>query len=80
MTNIIGLVFSFIGSLYFARGLFISNKEALRLGVSRWSGDNDEENLRLPQVKDRLNQRNWAIAGGVISIGGFVLQLAGQLL
>ncbi len=72
--NIIGLTLSFLGSIAFAKGLFISQKEALRLGVSRWGGT-DEENLKLPQVQDRLAQRKWGVIGGVLLLIGFVLQL-----
>ncbi|MES2223939.1 MAG: hypothetical protein V4469_03325 [Patescibacteria group bacterium] len=72
--NIIGLTLSFLGSIAFAKGLFISQKEALRLGVSRWSGT-DEENLKLPQVQDRLSQRKWGVIGGVLLLVGFILQL-----
>ncbi len=73
--NISSLVLSFLGSLAFAKGLFISQKEALRLGVSRLSGSTDEENLKLPQVQDRLIQRKWGVIGAILLIIGFVLQL-----
>ncbi len=73
--NISSLILSFLGSLAFAKGLFISQKEALRLGVSRLSGSTDEENLKLPQVQDRLLQRKWGVIGAVLLIIGFVLQL-----
>lgn len=73
--NITGLTLSFLGSIAFAKGLFISQKEALRLGVSRYSGSTDEANLKLPQVQDRLTQRKWGVIGGVLLLIGFVLQL-----
>lgn len=73
--NIIGLVLNFLGSLAFARGLFISQKEALVLGVSRFASSNDEENLKLPQVQDRLTQRKWGVIGALLVTIGFVLQL-----
>lgn len=72
--NIAGLTLSFLGSIAFAKGLFISQKEALRLGVSRWGGT-DEQNLKLPQVQDRLTQRKWGVIGGVLLLVGFILQL-----
>lgn len=73
--NTAGLILSFLGSLAFAKGLFISQKQAINLGVSRFSGNTDEENLRLPQVQDRLTQRNWGITGAILVTTGFVLQL-----
>ena len=55
--NIIGLFLTLLGGLSLARGFFISKKEALELGVSKWVSDKEEENLNLPQVRDRLKQR-----------------------
>lgn len=78
--NISGLILSFLGSLSLARGLFISKKEALELGVSRWAGETDEENLKLPQVEDRLRQKKWGIIGGILLFSGFTLQLLGEIL
>lgn len=73
--NVSSLVLSFLGSLALAKGLFISQKEALILGVSRLSGNTDEENLKLPQVQDRLLQKKWGVIGAILLIVGFVLQL-----
>jgi len=75
LINITGLILTFLGSLSFARGFFISKKEALRLGVSRWSSDKEEENLKLPQVQDRLKQRRWGFVGAILVTIGFLLQL-----
>ncbi len=74
--GIVGLVLTFLGSLAFAKGLFISKKEAIRIGVSRYSSSKDEENLKLPQVQDRLTQRKWGIIGALFITVGFVLQVA----
>ncbi len=72
--NISGIVLSFLGSIAFAKGLFISKAEAIRLGVSRWSGDTEEEKLKLPQVQDRLAQRKWGVIGAILLVLGFILQ------
>lgn len=64
-----------MGSLAFARGFFITKKEALDLGVLKWAGSTEEENLRLPQVRERLNQRKWGAVGAIFMTAGFVLQL-----
>lgn len=66
---------SLIGGLAFGIGLFISKKQAVELGVSRWSGTTDEENLKLPAVKDRLNQKRYGIIGAFFSILGFIFQV-----
>jgi len=68
-------LFSLMGGLSFARGLFISNKKAIELGVSRWGGNTDQENLKLPAVKDRIEQRKYGIIGAIFSILAFVLQI-----
>jgi hypothetical protein len=73
--NIVSMTSTFLGSLAIARGLFISKKKAIELGVSRWSGDTDEENLKLPQVKDRISQKKWGIIGASFITIGFILQL-----
>ena len=48
--NVIGLAFDLFGAVFLAWDLMISNKEAIELGVSRWAGDNDNENIKLPAV------------------------------
>ncbi|OGS20966.1 MAG: hypothetical protein A2252_04550 [Elusimicrobia bacterium RIFOXYA2_FULL_39_19] len=76
LLNALGIIFSFLGSLSLARGLFISKKKALELGVSGWASDSGEENLKLPAVKDRLDQKIFAILGAFLLGLGLMLQLA----
>jgi hypothetical protein len=78
--TLIGLAADIAGAYYLAAGLFISKDEAIRLGVTRWAGDADEENLRLPAVKDRLRQADRAKRGVTLLIAGFFLQAVGSLL
>ncbi len=78
--NTIGLVISFIGSIFFTLNLFMSKKEIIKLGVSRWASDKDEENVKLPQVQDRIKQRNFGIIGMILISVGFLLQLMSQIL
>jgi len=74
----IGLVLDIIGALVLSYGLVISRRDALELGQARWSGDTDEENLKLPQVRDRLKQsRNAKIGLASLSVG-FLLQFIGN--
>ena len=77
--TIIGLTLDIIGAFYLAKGLFISKKAALNLGKSRWVSEKDKDNLKLPQVKDRLKQRNNGIIGFILLFIGFLLQIIGQL-
>jgi len=78
--NILGIVFSFLGAISLAIGLFISKKEAIRLGVSRVSGETEEEKIKLPAVQDRLKQRKYGIIGAVLLFIGFILQLLEKFL
>ena len=77
--NTIGLIIVLLGSISLAKGLFISKKEALNLGVGRWTGDTDEENLKLPQVKNMLTQRKWGVIGAVLLSIGTAMQIFVQL-
>jgi hypothetical protein len=77
--NIIGLILNLLGGLSLARGVFISQKEALKLGVGRWAGSTDEENLKLPQVHDKLKQRNWGVFGAILLSIGTGVQIFVQL-
>ena len=74
--NTVGLVADIIGVSLLAWGLFTSKEKAIKLGVSRVSGDTDEENLKLPAVADRLRQSRFAMVGLPILVAGFAGQIA----
>ena len=73
--NTVGLLADIIGVSLLAWGLFTSKKKALELGVTRWAGDTDEENLTLPAVADRLKQSRFAMFGLPILVAGFACQI-----
>ena len=73
--SIISAILTFLGGLSFAKGLFISKKKAVELGVSRWSGNTEEENLKLPAVKDRIGQRKYGIIGAILISLAFISQV-----
>lgn len=73
--EIVGIILNFFGALAFARGFFISRDEAIRLGVSRYGSSKQEENLKLPAVQDRLNQRKWGIIGSVLVLVATCIQI-----
>lgn len=78
--NSIGLIFNFLGSIFLTFSfLFITKKKALELGVSRWGGSTDEENLKLPNIKNILLQKRWGIAGVLFLTIGFILQFLSTL-
>lgn len=76
----IGLIADIAGASYIAVGLFISKQEAIELGVMRWAGETDEENLTVPAVRDRLRQATRVKWGLALLILGFALQAIGSWL
>ena len=76
--NVIGLFLDIAGACFLTWGLIISKKKAIELGITRFCGDTDEENLKLPVVVDRLRQSRNAIIGLVLLIVGFLLQIIGN--
>ena len=78
--NAIGLVFNFIGSILLTFSfLFITKKKALEIGMSRWGGSTDEENLKSPNIKNILLQKRFAIAGVLFLTTGFIFQFLSTL-
>lgn len=73
-----GLALDIVGALVLASGLLIGKQRALELGVGRWAGSTDEENLGLPQVRDRLEQSRRAKIGVVLLVLGFLGQAIGN--
>lgn len=73
--NIIGLGLDIVGVIFLSYSLIINKKNAIELGVSRWSGNTDEKKLKLPKVKDRLKQSKNAFIGLVFLVSGFILQI-----
>lgn len=76
--DILGLVITMSGAIVLARGLIISKKQALRVGVSRLAEDNDEKNVNLPHVRNKQRESRFALVGMVLLIIGFLLQIAGN--
>jgi hypothetical protein len=72
----IGLILDIFGAVVLARGLMITNEDAISLGLSRFAGETEEENLRQPAVRDRLIQSRNAKIGLVLLVLGFLGQLA----
>ena len=76
--NVIGLSFDLFGAVFLAWGLIISNKEAIELGLSRFTGDTNKENIKLPAVQDRIKQSKNAKIGLSLLVIGFLLQIVGN--
>jgi len=73
--NSISISLNFLGSLAFVKTFFIFKKEAIELGVARYAGETDEENIKLPAVQERLAQKKYGIIGSILLALGFMLQI-----
>ena len=78
--SIIGFVFTGVGTYFLARNSIITNERATELGVSRISSDEPKENLKLPAVKERINQRRDAVIGLILIGIGISLGIIGLLI
>jgi hypothetical protein len=70
-----GLFVDIAGATDLSYGLIIRKKRALELGVPAFAYSTEEENLQLPQVKDRLKQSRNAAIGLAPLVAGFALQV-----
>jgi hypothetical protein len=67
----IGLGINFLGSVCLIKSaLFMTEEKAIEISSARW-GPYDRN---FAAVKDKLLQRNWAIAGAALLAIGFILQ------
>jgi hypothetical protein len=76
-----GLVADIVGTIVVVSAVLTSKERAIEAGVPRLAGDtDDDENLKLPAVRDRLNQSRKAAIGVGLLVAGFGLQAIGALL
>ena len=76
--TLVGLVVDAIGAIILAKGLFLTEDEAIQIGLSRFAGNTREENLQLTGVKALLRQSKDAKRGLVWLLVGFGLQFIGS--
>ena len=75
MVELLALVCQLTGTAVLAYGLIISKEQAIELGVTRVAYDEHSENVKLPQVADRLKQSKNAIIGLSLSAVGYGLAI-----
>lgn len=75
----LGLFFDMGGVWLLSKDLLITEDEAIKGNLSYWSGDNKEENLKDPRVRNALAQSKSARIGVKFVLIGFFLQLLGSL-
>ena len=80
VVSTIGLLFDILGAVVLAWSLFVSTKEAIRLGVTYWMPDNDaddDEFAKVPPIANLLLQSKRAKIGLGLLVLGFILQILG---
>ena len=80
VVSTIGLLCDIVGAGVLTWSLFVSKKEAIRLGGTYWmpSGDSDDDEfLKVPPIANFLLQSKRAKKGLGLLILGFILQIIG---
>jgi len=75
-----GLVADIVGTIVVVSAVLTSKERAIEAGVPGLAGETDDENLKLPAVRERLNQSRRAAIGVSLLVAGFGLQAIGALL
>ena len=73
--QIISLILIAIGSGLLAKASFLSEKDALNIGLSRIEPNTEEEQLKTPRVRFLLNQSKYGKIGLAIVIAGIIIQI-----
>jgi hypothetical protein len=77
--TVLGLLLTLLGGAIGAWGVWLTPHEAVEIGVSRWNGDIEEQNLQLPGVQNLLRESRTAAIGFVTICVGTGLQILGTL-
>ena len=80
VVSTIGLMFDIFGAGVLAFGLFVSKKEAIRLGSTYWmpsDDSDDDEFLKVPLISHFFLQSKHAKIGLGLLVLGFFLQIIG---
>jgi len=71
----LGLAITLVGAWITARAVILKKAEAIHIGVPRWTGETDEENLQMPMVQNLLASSRGARRGLLFIAGGTALQI-----
>jgi hypothetical protein len=74
-----GLVFTGYGAWVTSNAVILTPEQAVNIGLSRFSDENLDENLKLPAVRNLLAQSRAARRGLLAIFAGSVLQALGTL-
>ena len=51
-----GFIIALAGAIILGRGLIISRKQALKVGISRFAEESDKNNVSLPNVQNEIRK------------------------
>jgi hypothetical protein len=77
VVTLAGLGLTATGAFFAARAVWLTDREAVDIGVSRFAGTY-EENLALPAVRALLRQSHGASFGFWLIVGGTAMQAIGS--
>jgi hypothetical protein len=80
MITIIGLLMTGLGAYLAARAMWLTDQQAVEIGVSRGTASTVEENLKLPAVQNLLRQSRGASRGFWLILAGAILQAAATII
>ncbi len=72
---IAGLIFTLAGAGFGARGVYLTEDQAVQIGVARFNGNNRQEDLQLPAVRNLISQSRFAMSGFVLIFIGTAFQI-----
>ena len=70
----LGLAITLAGAWITARAVILKETNAIKIGVARWAGETDEENLKMPIVQNLLASSRGARRGLLFIAFGTALQ------
>jgi hypothetical protein len=70
-----GLAITLAGAWITARAVILKEANAIHIGLPRWAGETDEENLQMPLVQNLLASSRGARRGLLFIAGGTALQI-----
>ncbi|MCA3447158.1 MAG: hypothetical protein INF93_10635 [Rhodobacter sp.] len=71
----LGLAITLVGAWITARAVILKQAAAIHVGVPRWAGATDEENLKMPMVQNLLASSRGARRGLLFIASGTALQI-----
>jgi len=77
---IVGLAFSAWGAYSASNAVWLTEQEAVEIGVSRWVGETFDDKLKLPAVQSLLRQSRGAARGFTLILIGTIFQAVGTAL